>query len=54
MINFTDELDEGFVQEMLDVFVKVVAIDAVDLGRDLELATASPGNLNSSVYAFFR
>src|SRR5207248_11243987 len=54
MTNFTDELDERFIQQMLDVFVEVVAVDAVDLGRDLELATCSPGNLDRSVYAFFR
>src|SRR5205085_12398364 len=54
MTNFTDELDEGFVQQMLDVFVKVIAVDAVDLSRNLELATGSPGDLDGSVYSFFR
>ncbi len=43
MINFPDELDERFVQQMLNVFVKVIAVDAVDLSRDLELAAGSPG-----------
>src|SRR4029077_18476974 len=54
MSNFTDELDEGFVQQMLDVFVEVVAVGTVDLGRDFELATRSPGNLNRAVQSFFR
>src|SRR5205085_5066544 len=53
MTNFADELDEGFVQQMLDVFVKVVAVDTIDLGRDLELATDSPGDLNRAVHSFF-
>src|SRR6266566_2056382 len=39
---------------MLDVFVEVVAVDAVDLGRDLELAPGSPGDFNRSVHSFFR
>src|SRR5207302_7714249 len=54
MTNFTDELNEGFVQQMLDVFVEVVAVDAVDLGRDLELAARSPGNLDGPVHSLFR
>src|SRR5437762_9635709 len=54
MTNFTDELDEGFVQQMLDVFVKVVAVDTVDLGRDFELTTGSSSNLNRPVHSFFR
>ena len=39
---------------MLDVFVKVIAVGTVDLGRDFEFATGSLGDLDGSVHSFFR
>src|ERR1700750_737180 len=54
MSNFTDELDEGFVQQMFDVLVEVVTIDTIDLGCDFVLSASSPSDFDGSVHPFFR
>jgi hypothetical protein len=49
LADLTHEFHQRIVKQGLDYRLKILLVDAIDLGRDLERYTRSPGDLDSSI-----